>query len=68
MLCTTIQNFETKKQAKDFSALLALLHLQPLHSLERKLPEPYRTTWLGMVVADKIYQNSMILKFRGFRI
>ncbi|EWM20317.1 atp-dependent rna [Nannochloropsis gaditana] len=32
-------------QAKENAALLALLHLTPTLPLERKLPEPYKTTW-----------------------
>ena len=39
------------EQAKEESALLALLHLTPNIPHERKLPEPYKTTWLTAVDA-----------------
>jgi hypothetical protein len=37
------------KMARDYAALLALYHFQPTLPLERKFPEPYRTTWLDMI-------------------
>ncbi len=37
------------KVARDFAALLALYHFQKTLPLERKLPEPYSTTWLQMI-------------------
>ena len=39
--------------AKEQAALLALLHLTPTIPHERKLPEPYKTTWLQAVEAAK---------------
>ena len=44
-----IQSFESDAIAKDYAALLALFQLQNNIPLERKLPEPYRTTWLQMI-------------------
>lgn len=37
------------KVARDFAALLALHHFQKTLPLERKLPEPYSTTWIQMI-------------------
>lgn len=37
---------ENEEQAKEESALLALVQLTPNMPHERKLPEPYKTTWL----------------------
>ena len=37
------------KVARDFAALLALYHFQKTLPLERKLPEPYSTTWIQMI-------------------
>ena len=51
--CPVQNNFESGKVAKDMSALLALFHLQKALPLERKLPEPYCTTWLEMLAAEK---------------
>ena len=39
--------------AKEDVALLALLHMTPSLPHERKLPEPYKTTWLQAVEASK---------------
>lgn len=39
--------------AKDYAALLALFQLQKTIPLERKLPEPYSTTWLQMLADEK---------------
>ena len=44
---------ENEEQAKQEAALLALLHLTPKIPHERKLPEPYKTTWLNAVEAAK---------------
>lgn len=41
------------EQARQEAALLALLHLTPSIPHERKLPEPYKTTWLHAVKAAK---------------
>jgi hypothetical protein len=38
-----------EEQAKEEAALLALLHLTPKLPHERKLPDPYKTTWLAAV-------------------
>lgn len=43
------QSCSSEKMARDYSALLALLQFQRTLPLERKLPEPYRTTWLDMI-------------------
>ena len=40
---------ENPEQAKEEAALLALLHMTPSIPHERKLPEPYKTTWLNAV-------------------
>ena len=45
------------EQAKEEAALLALLHLTPALPHERKLPEPYRTTWLQALKAQKEAQK-----------
>lgn len=50
--CPT-QSFESDKVAKDFAALLALWHFQKSIPIERKLPEPYSTTWIQMLAAEK---------------
>ncbi len=42
-----------EEQAKEESALLALLHLTPSLPHERKLPEPYKTTWINAISAMK---------------
>lgn len=46
----TVANVE---QAKQEAALLALLQVTPSLPHERKLPEPYKTTWLNAVAAAK---------------
>ena len=51
--CPVHTSFESDKVAKDMSALLALFHFQKTIPLERKLPEPYCTTWVEMLAADK---------------
>jgi len=47
---STVANEE---QAKEEAALLALLHVTPELPHERKLPEPYKTTWLTAVAQRK---------------
>ncbi len=42
-----------EEQAKEEAALLALLHLTPKLPHERKLPEPYKTTWLAAIESMK---------------
>ena len=42
-----------EEQAKEEAALLALLHLTPSIPHERKLPEPYKTTWIHATKAAK---------------
>jgi hypothetical protein len=44
---------QNEEQAKEEAALLALLHLTPKLPHERKLPEPYKTTWLAAVAQQK---------------
>jgi hypothetical protein len=48
---TPNQSCESEKMAKDYAALLALHHFQPDIPLERKLPEPYCTTWKDLVTS-----------------
>ena len=38
---------------QDYAALLALFHFQKALPLERKLPEPFSSTWLQMLASDK---------------
>ena len=45
----TEQSFNTDSIARDYAALLALFQLQRQMPLERRLPEPYATTWTQMV-------------------
>jgi hypothetical protein len=40
---------DSERMARDFAAMLALYHFQSSLPLERKFPEPYRTTWLDMI-------------------
>ena len=47
------QSSESDKVARDYAALLALFHLPKTMPLERKLPEPYCTTWIQMIKKDK---------------
>jgi hypothetical protein len=42
-----------EEQAREEAALLALLHLTPNIPHERKLPEPYKTTWINAINAAK---------------
>jgi hypothetical protein len=42
-----------EEQAQEESALLALLQLTPNIPHERKLPEPYKTTWLNAIKSNK---------------
>ena len=42
-----------EEQAREEAALLALLHLTPNIPHERKLPEPYKTTWIHAINATK---------------
>jgi ATP-dependent RNA helicase DHX57 len=42
-----------EEQAKEEAALLALLSVTPSLPHERKLPEPYKTTWLNAVASIK---------------
>lgn len=42
-----------EEQAKEESALLALLQLTPTLPHERKLPDPYKTTWLNAIQSHK---------------
>jgi ATP-dependent RNA helicase DHX57 len=47
------QSVGNEEQAKEEAALLALLQLTPTLPHERKLPEPYKTTWLAAIQATK---------------
>lgn len=47
-----------EEQATEEASLLALLQLTPNLPHERKLPEPYKTTWLAAVQTQKDGQNS----------
>lgn len=53
LVLSTNQSFDTDSIAKDYAALLVLFHLQKNMPLERKLPEPYQSTWLQMIKNDK---------------
>ena len=44
---------QNEEQANEEAALLALLHLTPNLPHERKLPDPYKTTWLNAVQSKK---------------
>ena len=44
---------ENEEQAKEEAALLALLQLTPNLPHERKLPEPYKSTWMHALKAAK---------------
>ena len=44
---------KAKEEAKEDAALLALLHLTPDIPHERKLPEPFKATWLQAVEQRK---------------
>jgi hypothetical protein len=48
-----VQSFETDTLARDYAALLALFYFQKTLPLERKLPEPFCTTWIEMINASK---------------
>jgi ATP-dependent RNA helicase DHX57 len=48
---------ENEEQAKEEAALLALLQLTPNLPHERKLPEPYKTTWLNTIPAQNQRQR-----------
>ena len=50
-------NVPNEEQAKEESALLALLHLTPSIPHERKLPEPYKSTWMNALQARKEQQS-----------
>jgi len=48
---------ENEEQAKEEAAMLALLHFTPSLPHERKLPEPYRTTWINATMSRKDCDN-----------
>lgn len=48
----------SERMSKDYAALLALHHFQSNLPLERKLPEPYSTTWLHMISTQSKSQSS----------
>lgn len=47
------QAVANEEQAKEEGALLALLQLTPTLPHERKLPDPYKTTWLNAIQSQK---------------
>jgi ATP-dependent RNA helicase DHX57 len=47
-----------EEQAKEEASLLALLQLTPSLPHERKLPEPYKTTWLAAIQSLKEKSNN----------
>jgi len=51
------QSVESDKVARDYAALLALWHFQRTLPLERKIPEPYSTSWIQMLNAEKEEKN-----------
>eukprot|EP01038_Epipyxis_sp_PR26KG_P008683 gene8683-11734_t len=52
MRFSPLQSVDSEAVAKDYAALLALFQFQKSLPLERKLPEPYRTSWLQMLNVD----------------
>jgi ATP-dependent RNA helicase DHX57 len=48
-----VSNVPNVEQAKEEAALLALLNLTPTLPHERKLPEPYKTTWINALKSQK---------------
>lgn len=54
-----------EEQANEEAALLALLHLTPNLPHERKLPEPYKTTWLNTIQAQKDQAHKAASKNRS---
>jgi hypothetical protein len=46
-----VQDFESPKVANDTAALLAMWHFQKNLPLERKLPEPFASTWLSLLAS-----------------
>jgi len=57
ILIPSNNKIENEEQAKEEAALLGLLTLTPKIPHERKLPEPYRTTWINAVEASKNNNN-----------
>jgi hypothetical protein len=53
LILVPAEECNNEEQAREEAALLALLHLTPNIPHERKLPEPYKTTWLHAVKASK---------------
>jgi len=51
------QAVDNEEQAKEEACILALLQLTPTLPHERKLPEPYRTTWLHAIENIKAASN-----------
>jgi hypothetical protein len=49
---TSNEEFKTKSEAEQASALLALFKLDGARQYEMKLPEPYRTAWLKLCGRD----------------
>ena len=51
LLFTPALAVSNEEQAYEEACMLALIHLQPKIPHERKLPEPYKTTWLHAIEA-----------------
>jgi hypothetical protein len=51
------QAVANEEQAKEESAILALFHLTPDLPHERKLPEPYKSTWLSVLQTHREKTN-----------
>ena len=52
------QPVPNQEQAKEEAALLALFYFTPKIPQERKLPEPYKTTWLHMIQQQSTTTNT----------
>jgi hypothetical protein len=59
IFCPPEQAFESDKVANDTAALLALWNFQKTLPLERKLPEPYSSTWLSLLASSCASSSTM---------
>ena len=59
------QAVSNEEQAQEESALLALLQLTPNLPHERKLPDPYKTTWLNAIKTAKEGTTTQSVKKDG---
>jgi len=57
MIFVPANSVENEEQAMEEACLLGLLHLTPSLPHERKLPEPYRTTWVNAIQDRKQQQK-----------